>query len=135
MNIGIAGVGKDTVAAAVVNEPQVREVVGGLQGWLQASSETVLQQQLKGLFATHRPWVTRGVEDDLVKCLAAIKQWLAKSDDWILVFEDASPASATLWDLLPKDTGRVLVTSQAPLHDKHTEFTGVKSSLAESKKG
>jgi hypothetical protein len=124
-NIGIAGVGKDTVAAAVVNEPQVRNAVGVLQGWIQASSKTVMQQQLKGLFVTHRPWVVRGVQDDLVKCLAAIKEWLAKSDDWILVFEDASPASASLWDVLPKDTGRVLVTSQAPLHGTHKEFTGV----------
>lgn len=84
-----------------------------------------MQQQLKGLFVTHRPGVVRGVQDDLAKCLAAIKEWLAKSDDWILVFEDASPASATLWDLLPKSTGRVLVTSQAPLHDTHKDFTGV----------
>ena len=91
-----------------------------------------MQQQLKGLFVTHRPGVVRGVQDDLAKCLAAIKEWLAKSGDWILVFEDASPASATLWDLLPKDTGRVLVTSQAPLHGKHTEFTGIQLNEPES---
>ena len=84
-----------------------------------------MQQQLKGLFVTHRPGVVRGVQDDLAKCLAAIKEWLAKFDDWILVFEDASPASAALWDILPKGTGRVLVTSQAPLHNTHKDFTGV----------
>jgi hypothetical protein len=121
---GIAGVGKDTVAVEVVNQAEVREM-GGLQAWLQASSETILQQQLVDLFATHRSWVIAGVENDVPGCLAAIKKWLAGSDDWLLVFEDASPVSTTVWDILPTATGRVLVTSQAPLHDTHTEFESI----------
>jgi hypothetical protein len=107
-----------------VNEPAV-QVGEGLQAWLQASSEAVLQQQLVELFATHRPSVIEGKQDVLATCLAAIKTWLAASNDWLLVFEDASPASATLWNLLPADTGRVLITSQAPLHEDHVEFDGI----------
>ena len=78
----------------------------------------ILRQQLVELFVTHRPWVVEGIQNDLKACLAAIKEWLTKSDEWILVFEDASPTSDTLWDILPTDTtGRVLITSKAPLHE------------------
>ena len=128
LNIGIAGVGKDTVAAAVVNDPKVKNEIGGLQGWLQASSEALLQQQLVDLFVTHRPWTVRGIQNDRAKCLAEIAKWLAQSDDWILVFEDASPTSKTLREILPKDKGRVLVTSQAPLHANKEETDGKESS-------
>jgi hypothetical protein len=122
---GIAGVGKDTVAAEVVNSTEVQSGEG-LQAWLQASSEIVLQQQLVDLFAAHRPEIVQGIQNDLLACLAAIKEYLAESKDWILMFEDANPQSATMWDILPADaTGRVLVTSQAPLHDNHKEFTAI----------
>jgi hypothetical protein len=125
LKIGIAGVGKDTVAAEVVNDPQVQERKG-LQAWLQASSEIVLQQQLVDIFATHRSWVVAGLQDDPQAQIRAIKKWLAECKDWILVFEDASPTSATLWEILPtSNNGRVLVTSQAPLHKDHKEFTGI----------
>ena len=78
------------------------------------------------LFAAHRPEIVQGIQNDLLACLAAIKEYLAESKDWILMFEDASPQSATMWDILPTDpTGRVLVTSQAPLHDNHKEFTAI----------
>jgi hypothetical protein len=122
---GIAGVGKDTVAAEVVNSSQVQSGEG-LQAWLQASSEIVLQQQLVDLFAAHRPEIVQGIQNDLLACLAAIKEYLAESKDWILMFEDASPQSATMWGILPADhTGRVLVTSQAPLHENHEDFTAI----------
>jgi hypothetical protein len=77
---GIAGVGKDTVAAEVVNESGVQEL-GGLQAWLQASHDTILQQQLVDLFVTRRPWVLEKKENDVPGCLAAIKSWLASHND------------------------------------------------------
>jgi hypothetical protein len=121
---GIAGVGKDTVAAEVVNEQGVQEL-GGLQAWLQASHDTILQQQLVDLFMTHRPWVLDEKENDIPGSLAAIKSWLADHSDWLLVFEDASLNSATMWDILPRGMGRVLVTSQALLHATHAEFESI----------
>ena len=111
---GLPGVGKDTVMAEVANRPEIQSL-GGLQAWLQASSDVVLRRQLIELFATHRPRVVAGLDNDATAAIAAIKQWLASHSDWVLFVEDANLASTTLWDVLPSAAaagGRVLVTSQ-----------------------
>jgi tetratricopeptide (TPR) repeat protein len=119
---GLPGVGKDTVMAEVAHRPEI-QTLGGLQAWLQASSDVVLRRQLIELFATHRPRVVFGCENDAAAAIAAIKRWLLTNSDWVLFVEDASLASMTLWDVLPSGActgGRVLVTSQevgiAPAH-------------------
>jgi hypothetical protein len=106
-------VGKDTVMAEVAHRPEIQSL-GGLQAWLQASSDVVLRRQLVELFATHRPQVVAGMENDAAAAIAAIKRWLVANTDWVLFVEDASVASVTLWDVLPDSSagGRMLVTSQ-----------------------
>jgi hypothetical protein len=60
---GPPGVGKDTVMAEVAHSIDVQSF-GGLQAWLQASSDAVLRRQLIELFATHRPRVVAGMDND-----------------------------------------------------------------------
>jgi len=114
---GSPGVGKDTVMAEVAHSIDMQSFVG-LQAWLQASSDAVLRRQLIELFATHRPRVMAGMDNDANAAIAAIKRWLATHDDWVMFVEDAGPSSATVWDVLPGEGvgGRVLVTSQSALH-------------------
>ena len=50
---GPPGVGEATVVAEVAHSIDVH-LFGGLQAWLQASSDAVLRRQLIELFATHR---------------------------------------------------------------------------------
>jgi hypothetical protein len=97
---GLPGVGKDTVMAEVAHRPEIQSL-GGLQAWLQASSDVVLRRQLIELFATHRPRVVAGLDNDAAAVIAAIKQWLASHSEWVLFVEDASLGSTTLWDVLP----------------------------------
>jgi hypothetical protein len=97
---GLPGVGKDTVMAEVAHRPEIQSL-GGLQAWLQASSDVVLQRQLIELFATHRPRVVAGLYNDAPAAIAAIKQWLASHSEWVFFVEDASLGSTTLWDVLP----------------------------------
>jgi hypothetical protein len=97
---GLPGVGKDTVMAEVAHRPEIQSL-GGLQAWLQTSSDVVLRRQLIELFATHRPRVVAGLDNDAPAAIAAIKQWLASHIDWVLFVEDASLGSTTLWDVLP----------------------------------
>jgi hypothetical protein len=97
---GLPGVGKDTVMAEVAHRPEIQSL-GGLQAWLQASSDVVLRRQLIELFATHRPRVVAGLVNDAPAAIAAIKRWLATHSDWVLFVEDASLGSITLWDVLP----------------------------------
>jgi hypothetical protein len=97
---GLPGVGKDTVMAEVAHRPEIQSL-GGLQAWLQASSDVVLRRQLIELFATHRPRVVAGLDNDAPAAIAAIKRWLASYSDWVLFVEDASLGSTTLWDVLP----------------------------------
>ena len=113
---GPPGVGKDTVMAEVAHSDDVQSL-GGLQAWLQASSDAVLRRQLIELFITHRPRVVAGMENDANTAIAAVRQWLATHNDWMLFVEDASPSTATLWEVLPLggSGGRVLVTSQSAL--------------------
>ena len=110
---GLPGVGKDTVMAEVAHRSEIHSL-GGLQAWLQASSDVVLRRQLVDLFATHRPLVVAGKENNAAAAIAAIKEWLANNEDWVMFVEDASVASKTLWDVLSdaSDGGRVLVTTQ-----------------------
>jgi hypothetical protein len=137
---GPAGMGKDTAAAEVVLGREGREgVVAQMQAtsetsgvsvlpmWVQASSEIVLQRQLIDFFTVHRPKVLLGA-GNIPDKIAKIKLWLqTTSEKWLIVFEDASANSTTVWDILcqpeMKNKGRVLITSQAPLHlDKMKEF-------------
>jgi tetratricopeptide (TPR) repeat protein len=131
---GEAGMGKDTVGAEVIHQEIVQHTQG-IQFWVQASSEVVLQRQLVRFFTTHRPNVIHGVENDVTACLAKIKVWLhTTSENWLIVFEDASANSKTVWDILRqpeiKNRGRVLITSQAPLHNEEKnrdyDFEGYK---------
>jgi len=92
-------VGKDTVMAEVAHRPEIQSL-GGLQAWLQASSDVVLRRQLIELFATHRPRVVVGLENDAAAAIAAINRWLAANGDWVLFVEDASVVSTTLWGVL-----------------------------------
>lgn len=120
-------VGKDAVMAEEAELERI-SALGGLHRWLQASSKVVLSRQLIGLFATHRPTVVSAaavndvlaaaVNDDPA-ALATIKvAW--EPLGVVLVVEDASLGSATLWDGLPiTPVGRVMVTSQAPLHTEY----------------
>jgi tetratricopeptide (TPR) repeat protein len=110
---GLPGVGKDTVMTEVAHRPEIQSL-GGLQAWLQASSDVVLRRQLIELFATHRPRVVAELENDAAAAIAAIKRWLATNSNWVLFVEDASLTSTTLWDVLTGASmdGRLLVTSQ-----------------------
>jgi len=120
---GPPGVGKDTVMAEVVHRIEVRSL-GGLQGWLQASSDVVFRRQLIGLFEVHRPNVISGAKDTEQATIDAIRHWLASNQDWVLFVEDAGRATDTLWEVLPADKmGRAVVTSQQPLYEDHPEFT------------
>jgi hypothetical protein len=130
--------GKDTAAVEVVLGRMGREgVVAQMQAtpsvsvlpmWVQASSEIVLQRQMVDFFTVHRPKVLLGAGNVPDK-IAKIKLWLQTTPEkWLIVFEDASANSTTVWDSLcqpeMKNKGRVLITSQAPLHnlDRTKEF-------------
>eukprot|EP00036_Acanthoecidae_sp_10tr_P021075 CAMPEP_0206329808 /NCGR_PEP_ID=MMETSP0106_2-20121207/23384_1 /ASSEMBLY_ACC=CAM_ASM_000206 /TAXON_ID=81532 /ORGANISM="Acanthoeca-like sp., Strain 10tr" /LENGTH=1429 /DNA_ID=CAMNT_0053762527 /DNA_START=453 /DNA_END=4741 /DNA_ORIENTATION=- len=119
---GPPGVGKDTVMAEVAHSAEVREL-GGLQGWLQASSDVVFRRQLIGLFGVHRPSVVHGKEDNEQVAIEAIRQWLAGTSEWVLFVEDAGLGTTTLWEVLPGGTaGHAIVTSQQDLHTAHRDF-------------
>jgi hypothetical protein len=125
--------GKDTVAAEVV-QSEIVQGVEGLQMWFQASSEVVLQRQLATFFATHRPRLTHDVKNDIPACIAKIRTWLCTtSESWLIVFEDANDSSTTMWDILRQPgietKGRVLITSQAPLHERHSDVDFEKHKL------
>eukprot|EP00037_Helgoeca_nana_P005517 m.52207 g.52207 ORF g.52207 m.52207 type:complete len:1215 (+) comp16504_c0_seq1:381-4025(+) len=120
---GDPGVGKDTVMAEVAHFDEVK-ALGGLQEWLLASSEAGFRRQLVELFAVHRSFVVAGCENDAAAAIAAIKTWLSQTTEWMLFVEDASEVSTTLWDILPPAGGRVVVTSQAPLHMSHSMLQG-----------
>ena len=77
---GDPGVGKDTVAAEVVHTDNVQQL-GGLQAWLQASSDLVFRRQLINVFLTHRPWVVEGCETDASTCVKKIFAFLHASDE------------------------------------------------------
>jgi len=119
---GPPGVGKDTVMAEVAHSIEVRSL-GGLQGWLQASSDVVFRRQLIGLFEIHRPSVTAGTKGNEQGAIEAIRTWLSSNNDWTFFVEDAGLATTTLWEVLPAGAvGRVIVTSQQSLHDDHAVF-------------
>eukprot|EP00041_Stephanoeca_diplocostata_P035475 m.1254289 g.1254289 ORF g.1254289 m.1254289 type:complete len:1928 (+) comp24707_c0_seq5:482-6265(+) len=113
---GIPGVGKDVMVAEVVHDSRVR-ALGGLQCWIQASTDALLQRQLLEVFCTHRPHVVQGAEHDMTVALPRIASWLKDNADWTFVFEDVS--TEKIWDILPPPechSGRVVLTSQQPLH-------------------
>eukprot|EP00035_Acanthoeca_spectabilis_P015104 m.297168 g.297168 ORF g.297168 m.297168 type:complete len:1248 (+) comp16284_c0_seq5:187-3930(+) len=119
---GGMGVGKDAVMAQVAGHPKV-QAMGGLQAWLQASSDVVLKRQLVNLFTTHRPEVVEGCANDASLAAEKIKEWLSANSDWVLCCEDANPSSTTLWDVLPDVGGSVVMTSQIRLQDDHPKFS------------
>eukprot|EP00041_Stephanoeca_diplocostata_P031825 m.1001723 g.1001723 ORF g.1001723 m.1001723 type:complete len:339 (+) comp24033_c0_seq6:566-1582(+) len=92
-----------------------RHLVDSTQAWLQASTIQLLHGQLFRVFQTHRPHVVRGHESDLASALARITQWLATDDEWLFVVEDV--CEAAVLEVFPqRGRGRLLVTSQQPLH-------------------
>lgn len=115
---GPPGVGKDVVAVEVV----VDDLVGNhsalqLRAWLQGSTDTGLRRQLCEIVMTHRPKVIRGLEHDQPAALTTIMTWpILHGDEWLFVIEDATINSSALWECFPQGIGRLLATSQAPLH-------------------
>lgn len=125
---GLPGVGKDSVAVEVVSRSEIEQCPGlELQAWIQGSTDDGFRRQLVQVFATHRPVVIRTAEGDQGKCLELIKTWLRNNEGWLFVIEDATWECRALWKVLPFTTveasdetrpmtGRVLITSQDPLH-------------------
>ena len=118
---GIPGIGKDVAATAAVLDARVQNLAGGLPpAWLQASTDGGLRQHLVEHFRTHLPGLLRGAETDQAEALVRIRRWLEDEIDWLFVVEDADWGCRALWDCFPAPSsgaGRLLVTSQAPLHD------------------
>ena len=121
---GVQGMGKDMLAARCAQD-FVKKTDGlELQAWLQGSTDAALRAQLVDWFETHRPSDLREAGADQQKKLDAIKQWLATNDGWFMVIEDAHWDTHVLWECIvsPRTNGkgRLLVTSQDPLHQLQT---------------
>ena len=100
-----------------MNSPTVRQCPDLVyQGWLVGSTDASFRQQLVGFFTTHLPDVIRGCEEKESEALALVKTWLSQNDSWFFVVEDANLGTHALQRYIPPSTGRLLVTSQAPLH-------------------
>eukprot|EP00040_Diaphanoeca_grandis_P026218 m.146640 g.146640 ORF g.146640 m.146640 type:complete len:1346 (+) comp30487_c0_seq3:111-4148(+) len=122
---GLPGIGKDTIALEVVHHDRLRlNSNGGLQLWLQASSDVVCMRQLVDFFATHRRRQVMGLEHDKgdeAPSLASIIKYLnSGTEQWVFVIEDLHTDSITALELLrnTKGHGRVLITSQASSFDR-----------------
>lgn len=89
----------------------------------------MFQTQLFRVFQTHRPHVVLDAESDLPAALVKITQWLTSSDNWVFVLEDV--CGAEVMNIIPTESkGRVLMTSQQPLHTTMEEvawFTHVEA--------
>eukprot|EP01050_Picozoa_sp_SAG11_P015874 SAG11_NODE_2103_length_3819_cov_2.904032_2_plen_858_part_01 len=116
---GVPGVGKDEVAAAAVRcEAIERHPDLQMQGWLLGSTDGGLRRQLVEFFARRQPAVVRGCEEDQPAALARIRAWLADHPTrWLFVVEDATWECAALWECFPPRAGRLIATSQSPLHE------------------
>ena len=113
---GVPGVGKDSVAVEIVVQDDFKNCKDiMLQAWLPGSTDDMLRRQLVQVFATHRREVIQGCENEQAEALARIRAWLAVNDSWLFVIEDATWECKALWDCFPKNTGRLLITSQDPL--------------------
>ena len=130
---GTAGVGKDTVCASVVRHPKIvaddeeenkdkGDPAGGLRldlaAWLQGSSDAALRAQLISLFKTHFPDELVGCLNDQDKCLTRIRVWLSTHTQWLLMIEDVRSSCDALFEWIPAGTGRLLLSSQEPLHER-----------------
>ena len=116
---GLPGVGKDVIAAGVVRSEDIAERTDlRLQAWLQGSTDSGLRTQLVEQFETHWPVVVQSAADQSEK-LGRIRSWLSTNpESWLFVVEDATWESQALWECFPAGKGRLLVTSQNPLHSQ-----------------
>ena len=115
---GVAGVGKDTFVAECLAESDFSKLDGWLQGWIVATSRGSFEQTLFELFRGRWAGVVAGCENDRVKALQNIRKWLETHDRWFLVIEDLLPKEIEAFrEWIPKDKGKVLVTSKSPTEE------------------
>ena len=123
---GCAGVGKDTLVAAVLRSNAFRDRVpaASVAAWLHGSTAEMLERQLVAYFRAHRRHVLRDAQrpgQDLTgdAALGAIRGWLEHHDGWLFVVEDVTWACSSLSRAIPLACarGRVVVTSKEVLVD------------------
>jgi hypothetical protein len=120
---GCAGVGKDTLVAAVLRSNAFRDRVpaASVAAWLHGSTAEMLERQLVAYFRAHRRQVLRDAGQDLTgdDAMTAIRGWLEHHDGWLFVVEDVTWACTSLSRAIPLACarGRVVVTSKEVLVD------------------
>eukprot|EP01043_Picozoa_sp_COSAG02_P038135 COSAG02_NODE_2919_length_7748_cov_39.701660_2_plen_1471_part_00 len=110
---GLPGVGKDVTAAAVLDRQEIAGL-GGIRKWLYAGTDAALAEELIKLGVDHM-----GVEPaaEQESKLQQVRSWLkSHPEGWLLMLEDVADELETLEKWLPTGVGRVLMTSQHPLH-------------------
>jgi len=119
---GVAGVGNDTFVAECVRHKVFSTLDGWLQGWIVATSRGSFEQTLFELFRGRWVGVVEGCENDRVKALENIREWLETHDRWFLAIEDLLPAEIEAFEKwIPKNKGKVFVTSKRPTEEMRTD--------------
>ena len=109
-----------------VSDPSVQNAPF-IQAWLSGTTSGGLRQHLIQVFEVNCPHVVAGFTSEEDK-LQQIRSWLS-CNDWLFVVEDATNECKALWECFPRgrgdgtgasSSGRLLITSQSPLHEVRT---------------
>ncbi|XP_047954575.1 putative late blight resistance protein homolog R1A-10 isoform X3 [Salvia hispanica] len=121
--IGMAGVGKTTLAKKVFDDPTIQTHFE-LRAWVKVGRKCESNETLRCILAQLDPNTRQGEDDDDIEKLVGVLEERLKDKKCLIVMDDIWEWDRRLMDRLPKENVRILLTSRLRFNEKSPSFIG-----------